>query len=453
LTSGNHTIAATYSGDPNFNGSTSANFTQAIRPQLTFTTSQPGPPGSPIQFNISVLGTAPTPPTGTVTFSLQGSATSIVSCSLTAAPPATASCSANGTGPTGLNTYVAAYGGDTNYPAATATTQQNVNSPPPPGSAVVIVGGQLDGKVFVAGSADGSPSTATSIVDPATSAMTAGPALTVARAAHTATAIGGGQVLVAGGNASGAAFELCTFGAHSSCAAAGASIQRCNAAAAMVGGARVLVAGGDDCAGTALSSWDLWSASGVVSSTAANGLIEPRMYATATTLPDGRVLLAGGGTSSAELFDPSTLTMALLPSMSAARTGHTATMLPAGSKACASGSCVFIAGGVSDASARSWEVFDAARAAFGRPSGASELLSPLRARHAAAVLADGRVLIAGGSAGNQALLLTEIFDGARFTPGPALQNARSGTSAAYVPALDLLLLSGGTRTPELLAAP
>jgi hypothetical protein len=454
LTPGPHAISATYNGDANFNtSSTTSNLSEVIGPQISFNVTQPLPAGSDVSFSVTLTGSGTTAPTGTVTFSLQGAGT-VTTCTLPASATSSATCSASKHQGTGQTTYVATYPGDSQYGPATSAPQSiDVTIVPPPAPTIVIVGGKLDGKVFIAGSADGSSSTATSIVDPATSAMTAGPALTVARAAHTATAIGGGQVLVAGGNASGAAFELCTFGAQSSCAPAGASIQRCNASAALVSGSRVLVAGGDDCAGAALSSWDLWSASGVISSAAANALVEPRSFATATALPDGRVLLAGGGTSSAELFDPSTLTTALLPSMSAVRTGHTASLLSAGSKACASGSCVFIAGGVSDASARSWEVFDVERAGFGRASGAPELLSPLRARHAAAVLADGRVLIAGGTAGNQALLVTEVFDGARFTPGPALQNARFGTSAAYVPALDLLLLSGSTRTPELLAVP
>ena len=92
----------------------------------------------------------------------------------------------------------------------------------------------------------------------------------------------------------------------------------------------MLVAGGDNCSGVALASWDLWSAEGIVSSTAANQLSEARASLTATAIADGTVLLAGGGSKTAELFKAADLSVTKLPSMLAARSGHTATLLPTG---------------------------------------------------------------------------------------------------------------------------
>jgi hypothetical protein len=68
---------------------------------------------------------------------------------------------------------------------------------------------------------------------------------------------------------------------------------------------------------------------------ATGSMHSPRMADTATLLQDGRVLVAGGETdlfgdsvlASAELYDPSTGTLALTGSMNAARMNHTATLL------------------------------------------------------------------------------------------------------------------------------
>src|SRR5262249_20268552 len=99
-------------------------------------------------------------------------------------------------------------------------------------TATMISGGTNAGLIFIAGGntkADGTGSTVSNtwFYDPATSILTPAPALAFARAFHTATALAGGLVVIAGG-ASGATgfkeFELCTLTGASSCVATGGTL-------------------------------------------------------------------------------------------------------------------------------------------------------------------------------------------------------------------------------------
>ena len=99
------------------------------------------------------------------------------------------------------------------------------------------------------------------------------------------------------------------------------------------------------------SSQTLASTDGIWKQT--GSMAAPRTNHTATLLPDGRVLIVGGKISgsvpaeysnhtyhdSAELYDPFTGAFQVSGSMSEAREGHTATLLPNGK--------VLIAGGMS----------------------------------------------------------------------------------------------------------
>ena len=487
LSIGTHSITAIYSGDTNFAASpASPAVTQQVNKAattVTLTTSQPGGAGNLVTLDAIVTGNTNAFPSGTVAFK-RGAATTVPpSCTLVMLTTSSGECTVQiPLGATGPATFTATYGGDLNYLTSTASQTFTVTGPQPIGTAAAtITGGAAAGSIFIAGGsgrADGiGPARGSWIYHPATSSLTAGPTLAVARAFHTATAIGAGQVLLAGGNSrSGSTFEICSLGGATPwCAPTGGSLAtpRCNAAAVLVSTspARVLLAGGDDCSGGgALASWILWdgtsptTAAHPIPSTFANQLSEPRTLLTATVVAAGTVLLAGGGTASADLFTlgPSVADSSVAPvgPMSAVRSGHTATLLTTGTTACPAGACVLLAGGVSEALARTWEIFDLARGSFGRPAGVAELVSPLRSRHAAALLADKRVLLAGGTAGNaQGVATTEYFDPDRvgFTAGLALRTSRAGAASAYVPALDLLMLTGGSgagsQTPELITGP
>ena len=125
---------------------------------------------------------------------------------------------------------------------------------------------------------------------------------------------------------------------------------------------------------------------------AAGAMNERRAGATATTLPDGRVLITGGGADddrigqTAELFDPGTMKFTSVMAMHNGRTEHTATLLDDGT--------VLITGGMDDNHVvASAELFDPTTNRFA-------LVAPMhsaRYKHTAQRLEDGRVLIAGGA--------------------------------------------------------
>jgi hypothetical protein len=203
---------------------------------------------------------------------------------------------------------------------------------------------------------------------------------------------------------------------------------------------------------------------GVFTST---GTMTDRRYAqTATPLQNGEVLITGGfsydanacrsdGTSpvlsSAELYDPPSGSFAPTASMTEARGGHTATLLPSGK--------VLIAGGgkeggsyppfVGNGSVTA-EVYDPATGVFTSTGN----MTSARVAQTATLLANGKVLIVGGLASPPNLLATaELYDPATgtFTVTGQMAAGRAGHSATLLQD-GRVLITGGLKDWGTLAA-
>ena len=173
--------------------------------------------------------------------------------------------------------------------------------------------------------------------------------------------------------------------------------------ATLLSNGMVLIAGGSTgqlslcCAVPNLASAELYDQATHAFSPASS-MTTARAGHTATLLSDGRVLIVGGAptggpsgapVASAELYDPLTGTFAATGSAVAARQDASATLLADGRVLIAGGSASTITGRLSLASA---ELYSPSTGTFS-PTGS---MTMARFDHTATLLADGRVLIAGG---------------------------------------------------------
>ncbi|MFO1322514.1 MAG: kelch repeat-containing protein [Burkholderiales bacterium] len=202
---------------------------------------------------------------------------------------------------------------------------------------------------------------------------------------------------------------------------------------------RVLVAGGFDASGGSTATSEVYCAvaagncaTGDVGKFKAVGNLPSKSAGhTATLLENGtanpRVLVAGGGNSSSELFDPVSNTWVAGGGMSSTRSYHTATPIYD-----ASGKVVTVlfVGGADNANKtlNSTVRYDVASGSFS----AGPNLANARERHTAVTLADGRVLIAGGrvksGSSYTAVAPAEIYNPATNTFATV---ASMGTGARY----------------------
>ena len=238
-------------------------------------------------------------------------------------------------------------------------------------------------------------------------------AMSSKRAAHTATLLENGRVMIAGGfvgdGGALSSAELFDPERGAFVSATRMSAARSAHTATRLHNGKVLIAGGYN--GSYLATAELYDPA-TNQFTLAGPMTSPRSGHVATLLRDGKVLLAGGvGTgwsflSTAELYDPKTNVFTATGPMSVARESHTATLLTDGR--------VLVTGGHMGRRAAitlytSSELYDPARGVFSK--GAD--LNVKRHKHEAVLLGDGRVLIVGGSDerdGDGAYRNAEIYD-------------------------------------------
>lgn len=262
---------------------------------------------------------------------------------------------------------------------------------PAPGNRLVVAGG-VD-------SSTGRVTSRTRIHDFATKAFVEGPSMLVARAEATATLLGSGGILVAGGRGAdndvlGVAERL--DGQLTGTQSAGPMRwpRRRHTATLLLDG-RVLLCGGLGSTADALDGCELFDPGTGVFTAVPGHMVRGRYDHSATLLDDGRVLLTGGndpalGVFRGDLFNPHDNTLQPTEGFPhLARRGHAAALVGTGQ--------VLLAGGETYAGARvptdSAELFDGATGQY------QELPSLKNVRESPASLrfAGGMVLITGGS--------------------------------------------------------
>jgi hypothetical protein len=316
------------------------------------------------------------------------------------------------------------------------------------------------GTVLIAGGASNSVLTSNlasaELYDPAIGGFTATGNMTVARMNHTATLLGNGKVLIAGGRggvstgllASAELYDPAagTFTATGSMAVTrGGEYYTSEYTATLLPSGKVLIAGGL----TSAASTELYDPA-IGGFTATGNMTVARMNHTATLLGNGKVLIAGGGVvndgtsnlASAELYDPAAGTFTATGAMTVARRNPTATLLPTGQVLIAGG---FDSGGVPlDGAA---ELYDPAAGTFT----ATGSMTLGRGYNTATLLGNGKVLIAGGMGNfvtinnyDPAAASAELYDPAAgtFTALGTMNAARMCHTATLLPAGQVLMAGG-----------
>jgi len=261
-----------------------------------------------------------------------------------------------------------------------------------------------NGKVLITGGLtnnnDQTASNTAELFDPATGVFQPTGNMASARFGHSATLLSDGRVLIAGGVNQTA--EIYDPSAGTFVPTGNMFTPRGGHTATMLSDGKVLVAGGSSLpGGDALGTAELYdSSSGMFSPT--GSLMIPRSGHTATPLPNGKVFFAGGvpGPTDVnpfapidprtELYDPATGQFSNAGNMTAHRIRQTATLLADGT--------VLLIGGWVDApdgyyTTTSAEIYDPASSRFT----ATARLEQSRGYHSATRLADGSVLVTGGT--------------------------------------------------------
>jgi N-acetylneuraminic acid mutarotase len=277
---------------------------------------------------------------------------------------------------------------------------------------------QLNGQVLVAGGQTGQyyyPTASAEIYDPVANSWTNVASMNVQRYQHVAVLLPNGNVMVAYGPGPGAYYPG-TIGPTNAQGSAeiynqatntwtpiGMTLQLPGFSTTKLANGQVLLVGG-----TSASTYGVTNLAQIFSPATntwsiAAPLNTAREYHTATLLQNGKVLVVGGDTTidytvnfpsqyppvlaSVELYDPATNTWTAAASLITGRTLHTATLLANGK--------VLVAGGIDSNGVfvPTAEIYDPSANTW---SAAGSLITP-RYQHTATLLNTGKVLLAGGN--------------------------------------------------------
>jgi N-acetylneuraminic acid mutarotase len=334
---------------------------------------------------------------------------------------------------------------------------------------VLVTGGNTE-----AGSSFPVTTAATDLYNPTTGLWSPTAAMATSRDSHTATLLGDGTVLAVGGRNLDCAncgpipvlSSAERYNTSSNAWASGGSMAnpRYQHTASLLGNGTVLVAGGsnaiiDSCSCTTfLSAAELYDpTSNTWSST--GSLATGRYGHTATVLSNGKVLVAGGYGGvpntlknvvavqpTAELYDPASGLWSTTAPMNNARAYHTATLLPSG--------LVLVTGGTNGtATLAAAEVYDPTANTW---TSVVSLNTP-RQSHMAVLLPTGDVLVVGGYNSSSSAVFgvgtAELYDPTAntFTSAGAMLTLRQGFTLSLLSSGRVLLVGGlinNAGTPE-----
>jgi hypothetical protein len=328
-----------------------------------------------------------------------------------------------------------------------------------------------NGKVFIAGGY-GRPSgiggevglSDTELYDPVSRTFTPAGTMTVTRAEHTATLLGNGKVLLAGGYSgpsstgsfsSSSSAELYDPATGTFTAAKSMTTVRSGHTATLLNDGKVLLVGSYY---TTTQGSDLYDPVTGIFSPTGRMTTTMRSGHTSTLLSSGKVLVVGGVDNdylaSAELYDPTTATFAVTGSLATPRAYHTATLLPNGN--------VLIAGGLetsktTDASPHrgvfppNAEIFDPQTGTFTLAS-----YSPLvkRLQATATLLPNGMILIAAGQGEDTWPTSSDLYDPTTgtFSLTGGLSTGRYAHTATGLPSGQVLIAGGDNASLPLASA-
>jgi RHS repeat-associated protein len=287
------------------------------------------------------------------------------------------------------------------------------------------------GKVLISGGINGTTSLSTfQLYDPTAGTWSAAANMNAARHGHTATLLADGKVLVVGGlngttTLATAAVYNPASGSGSWAATTGSipppGVKNHTATLIQTTNAqlnnKVLVVGGNSGSAT-LSTVYLFDPTQSAFSTL-TALSSPREQHTAAMLPssNGKILVAGGKNGSAVLataiiFDPATSngTWTSAGTMTSARVGHSATILPA--SIVANGSVLVAGGNNGSTTLSSAELFSGSNTWTATPS----MPGPLQGQ-GAALLGNNMIIVAGGLSSSTTVVSTARLYDASFGLG------------------------------------